>query len=310
MNRTRLAGLVAAFIVLAITTTGARAADPPDTKGPYPGLAAATVADTTSAARSTKDTTSTCVQVYGATATAVVDVQISMDQTAWQTVATSTNPSSGGKTYCGPSSAFVREKLVSRDAGSVTTFRFTKTLVGDPLAASWKEVTSAGATTGNAETATALAANPADCAANQFATTIAASGALTCAQPAVANLSDGSSGAGLVQMATPTVEAVTATKTPSAAESGEVYTNTGDADGAALTLLNDPTVGTFYRFALTVAQLFTITPGAGETLYLGADQCVASITATGVGANGSVYAATGGASGIWVATGTSLTCND
>lgn len=38
-----------------------------------------------------------------------------------------------------------------------------------------------GALSGNSTTATALAANPADCAANQFATTIAASGALTCA---------------------------------------------------------------------------------------------------------------------------------
>lgn len=34
---------------------------------------------------------------------------------------------------------------------------------------------------GNADTATALAANPADCSANQFANAIAASGALTCA---------------------------------------------------------------------------------------------------------------------------------
>lgn len=40
-----------------------------------------------------------------------------------------------------------------------------------------------GALTGNASTATALAANPSDCSANQFATTIAASGNLTCAQP-------------------------------------------------------------------------------------------------------------------------------
>lgn len=38
-----------------------------------------------------------------------------------------------------------------------------------------------GAVTGNASTATALAANPADCSANTYATTIAASGALTCA---------------------------------------------------------------------------------------------------------------------------------
>jgi hypothetical protein len=45
------------------------------------------------------------------------------------------------------------------------------------------------ALTGNASTATALAANPTDCAANQFANTIAASGNLTCAQVAFSNLS-------------------------------------------------------------------------------------------------------------------------
>lgn len=39
-----------------------------------------------------------------------------------------------------------------------------------------------------AATATALAANPADCGANQYATTIAASGALTCAQPAASGI--------------------------------------------------------------------------------------------------------------------------
>ena len=43
--------------------------------------------------------------------------------------------------------------------------------------------------TGNSSTATALAANPTDCSANQFATTIAANGDLTCAQPTVSNLS-------------------------------------------------------------------------------------------------------------------------
>lgn len=36
---------------------------------------------------------------------------------------------------------------------------------------------------GNAATATALAANPADCSANQFANTIAANGDLSCANP-------------------------------------------------------------------------------------------------------------------------------
>lgn len=46
-----------------------------------------------------------------------------------------------------------------------------------------------GDVTGNADTATALAANPSDCSANNFATTIAANGNLTCAQPAFSDLS-------------------------------------------------------------------------------------------------------------------------
>jgi len=46
-----------------------------------------------------------------------------------------------------------------------------------------------GPLTGNASTATALAANPSDCGINQFATTIAASGDLTCAQVAYSQVS-------------------------------------------------------------------------------------------------------------------------
>ncbi|MEN6337041.1 MAG: hypothetical protein ABFE01_22520, partial [Phycisphaerales bacterium] len=57
-------------------------------------------------------------------------------------------------------------------------------------------------TTGNVATATALASDPSDCSANQFATTIAANGNLTCAQPAVANLSDTKTGSGNLVLAT------------------------------------------------------------------------------------------------------------
>lgn len=46
-----------------------------------------------------------------------------------------------------------------------------------------------GSITGNAGTATALAADPADCTGNNFALGIAASGAASCAQPAFSNLS-------------------------------------------------------------------------------------------------------------------------
>lgn len=48
-----------------------------------------------------------------------------------------------------------------------------------------------GNVTGNADTASALAANPSDCAANQFATTIAANGDLTCAALTDADVPDG-----------------------------------------------------------------------------------------------------------------------
>jgi len=45
----------------------------------------------------------------------------------------------------------------------------------------------------SADTADALDANPADCSADQFATTIAANGDLTCSQPTLSNLSDADS---------------------------------------------------------------------------------------------------------------------
>jgi hypothetical protein len=64
-------------------------------------------------------------------------------------------------------------------AGNVYATRFYGPLTGDVTGNLTGNVT--GAVTGNADTATALAANPADCAADTYATTIAASGALTCA---------------------------------------------------------------------------------------------------------------------------------
>jgi hypothetical protein len=61
------------------------------------------------------------------------------------------------------------------------------------------------------------------------------------------------------------IEAVTTTKSPSAAESREVYTNEGDADGAVITL---PTAaaGLEYTFVVQAAQTLTITAGAGDTI--------------------------------------------
>jgi hypothetical protein len=83
-----------------------------------------------------------------------------------------------------PTNANTASAVVARDAsGNFTAGTITASLSGNVTG------NLTGAVTGNASTATALAANPADCSANQFATTIAASGDLTCAQPTVSNLS-------------------------------------------------------------------------------------------------------------------------
>lgn len=66
-------------------------------------------------------------------------------------------------------------------AGTFSATAFSGNITGDVT----------GNVSGNAGTASALAANPTDCSANQFATTIAANGNLTCAQPTPANLGAG-----------------------------------------------------------------------------------------------------------------------
>lgn len=78
---------------------------------------------------------------------------------------------------------------------------------------------------GNAGTATALAANPADCSANNFATTIAANGDLTCAQPSI---SAGVSGLG--------TGVATALGTPSSANFRSAIT---DETGTGVAVFND-----------------------------------------------------------------------
>lgn len=107
------------------------------------------------------------------------------------------------------------------------------------------------------------------------------------------------------------VEAVTVSKTTTLLESQETYTNTGDTDGATITLLNDPTVGAVWHVAVTVAQTITIAPSAGESLYMGTDQCNTSMTANAIGATVTIRAVSGGSGGVYMAFGASgWTCVD
>lgn len=99
------------------------------------------------------------------------------------------------------------------------------------------------------------------------------------------------------------VEPVLTTKTPAYTEARELYTNTGDADGAAITLTNDPTVGMVFSVAVVEAQTITITPSAGETLFLNGAACATSITGNDTGAWLTIVAVKGGSGGVWVAFG-------
>lgn len=104
---------------------------------------------------------------------------------------------------------------------------------------------------------------------------------------------------------------VTTTASTSGSTSFDIYTNTGDTDGATVTLLNNPTIGVCHKFIVDAAQTFTVVPDSGETLYMGTDQCVTSMTANATGASFEVCAFTGGSGAKWGAFGASgWTCND
>lgn len=99
------------------------------------------------------------------------------------------------------------------------------------------------------------------------------------------------------------VETVATTKTPGVVESAELYTNGADVDGQAITLTNDPTVGTCFEFALTstdTSNSFAIAPSAGETLQDGASSCATSFSATAKGATARICAVSGGSGALWL----------
>jgi hypothetical protein len=105
----------------------------------------------------------------------------------------------GDVTASGPGAAAATVALVGgetaadvatsvNDTQAATAVNTNSTIVKRDGSGNFAATTITAALTGNASTSTALAANPTDCAANQFATTIAANGNLTCAAIASADL--------------------------------------------------------------------------------------------------------------------------
>lgn len=159
-----------------------------------------------------------------------------------------------------------------------------------------------GAVTGNASTASALAANPADCAANQFATTIAANGDLTCAQPAFTDISGAATDAQIPNTITiDLAAAATALATPRA-----IYGNNFDGTAALTQIIASTYGGTgngFTKFTgpTTSEKTFTL-PNSSETLlYSGGP--------LGTPASGVATNLTGTAAGLTAGAATALASN-
>lgn len=137
-----------------------------------------------------------------------------------------------------------------------------------------------GALTGNASTASALASNPSDCEAGQYATAIAANGNLTCGSPAgtgdmLASIYDANSDNVVDSAAT----AAALAADPADCSAGQVAT--GIAASGALTCTATPSVTT-----LTGA----VTGNASTASALAADpaDCSAGQVATGIAASGAL----------------------
>lgn len=99
------------------------------------------------------------------------------------------------------------------------------------------------------------------------------------------------------------VEVVTTSKTPVATECSEVYTNTGDGDGTAFTLVNDPPLGCIINFIAMEAQTMTIDPNAGETIEANGSVCTDVRIGAAIGEALSLQAGEGGSGGVWVPVG-------
>jgi len=124
-----------------------------------------------------------------------------------------------------------------------------------------------GALTGNASTAAALAANPADCSANQYATTIAANGDLTCAQPAASNLSNGTTGSGSIVLASsPTIVTPTIASFANATHNHQAAAGGGTLAGASA--LSDYSTAFVTSITGTANQVTASASVGGVTLSL------------------------------------------
>lgn len=89
-------------------------------------LLSAVTATGAGSAVATRGVKSLRVHVYSAAgASATVLIQISVDGSAWNTVATISNPGTGGELWVGPAAEYVRANVSARSSGTITAVSST-----------------------------------------------------------------------------------------------------------------------------------------------------------------------------------------
>jgi len=174
-------------------------------------------------------------------------------------------------------SANTASAIVARDgSGNFVAGTITAALTGNVTG----NVTgTSGSATGNAATATALAANPADCAANNFATTIAANGDLICAQPSISAGVSGLAANVATALATPSSANLLAALTDETGTGAAVFAT---SPTLVTPLLGTPTSGVATNLTglpLATGVIGTLLVGNGGT---GATTAAAARTSLGV----------------------------
>ncbi len=214
----------------------------------------------------------------------------------------------GGVTASGPGSAAATVVSVGGStasavntatvlANAATDLDTNSAIVKRDGSGNFSATTITAALTGNASTATALAANPTDCSANQFANAIVANGNLTCAQPTYSNLS------GSVPALTALTGDVTASGTGSqaatvAAVGGSTASAVNTATVAANAATNLNTISTIVKrdgsgnfTAGTITAALTGNASTASALAANPSDCSANQYATTIAANGDLTCA-------------------